>query len=216
MTILAITTDAWLTLAIVLALFASLSLTRIRTEAAFLYAIAALFVTGILDAKEAFGGFSSESVIVVAVLYIVIAGMTYTGVLNLIVRYLMGTPRTLSRAMVRLMLPVAALSSVLSNTTVVALFVNVVKIWSRKLNIPPSKLLIPLSYASCMGGVCTLVGTPPNLIIRGLYTDATGTTLSILTPTVSGLFCLAAGIATLVIMQRLLPVRQSPLDNAAA
>ena len=216
MTFLAITTDAWLTLAIVLALFASLSLTRIRTEAAFLYAIAALFVTGILDAKEAFGGFSSESVIVVAVLYIVIAGMTYTGVLNLIVRYLMGTPRTLSRAMVRLMLPVAALSSVLSNTTVVALFVNVVKIWSRKLNIPPSKLLIPLSYASCMGGVCTLVGTPSNLIISGLYTDATGTTLSILTPTVSGLFCLAAGIATLVIMQRLLPVRQSPLDNAAA
>ena len=216
MTIPAITTDAWLTLAIVLALFASLSLTRIRTDAAFLYAIAALFVTGILDAKEAFGGFSSESVIVVAVLYIVIAGMTYTGVLNLIVRYLMGTPRTLSRAMVRLMLPVAALSSVLSNTTVVALFVNVVKIWSRKLNIPPSKLLIPLSYASCMGGVCTLVGTPPNLIISGLYTDATGTPLSILTPTVSGLFCLAAGIMTLVIMQRLLPVRQSPLDNAAA
>ena len=80
MTILAITTDAWLTLAIVLALFASLSLTRIRTEAAFLYAIAALFVTGILDAKEAFGGFSSESVIVVAVIYIVIYIIIYSDI----------------------------------------------------------------------------------------------------------------------------------------
>ena len=63
------------------------------------------------------------------------------------------------------MLPVAALSSFLSNTTVVTLFVGIVKMWAKKLGVSPSKLLIPLSYASCMGGVCTLIGTPPNLII---------------------------------------------------
>jgi len=52
-----------------------------------------------------------------------------------------------------------------SVAVVVALFVNIVKMWSKKLGISPSKLLIPLSYASGMGGVCTLIGTPPNLII---------------------------------------------------
>lgn len=59
----------------------------------------------------------------------------------------------------------SGLSSFLSNTTVVALFVNIVKMWSKKLGISPSKLLIPLSYASGMGGVCTLIGSPMNFII---------------------------------------------------
>ncbi len=53
-------------------------------------------------------------------------------------------------------------------------------LWSKKLGIAPSKLLIPLSYASGMGGVCTLIGTPPNLIINGLYADKTGTAMNVL------------------------------------
>lgn len=93
-------------------------------------------------------------------------------------------------AILQLMVPVAVLSSFLSNTTVVAIFIKVVKIWSKKLNIAPSKLLIPLSYASGMGGICTLIGTPPNLLISGFYTEQTGIQLSIFTPTLVGLFCL--------------------------
>lgn len=61
----------------------------------------------------------------------------------------------------------AGLSSFLSNTTVVALFVNIVKMWSKKLGISPSKLLIPLSYASGMGGVCTLIGSPTHMLVYG-------------------------------------------------
>lgn len=128
---------------------------------AFLGAIAILFVTGVLDAKEAFSGFSSTSVVVVGVLFVVVAGLMHTGVLQWIVKHLLGQPKSYSGAVARLMLPVAALSSFLSNTTVVALFVNIVKMWSKKLGVSPSKLLIPLSYASGMGGVCTLIGTPP-------------------------------------------------------
>ena len=156
---------AWITIVTVLTMFTVLLFTKLRADLVFLGAIGILFVTGVLDVKEAFSGFSASSVVVIGVLFVVVAGLTYTGVLQWIVKNLLGQPKSYSKAVIRLMLPVAALSSFLSNTTVVALFVSIVKMWSKKLGISPSKLLIPLSYASGMGGVCTLIGTPPNLII---------------------------------------------------
>jgi len=126
--------NAWITIVTVLGMFSILLFTKWRSDIVFLGAIGVLFVTGVLDAKEAFSGFSSTSVITVGVLFVVVAGLMHTGVLQCIVRYLLGTPDSYSKAVVRLMMPVAVLSSFLSNTTVVALFVNIVKIWSKKLN----------------------------------------------------------------------------------
>ena len=205
---------AWITIATVLTMFTVLLTTKLRADLVFLAAIAILFVTGVLDAKEAFSGFSSGSVVVIGVLFVVVAGLTHTGVLQWIVKNLLGQPQSYGKAVVRLMLPVAALSSFLSNTTVVALFVGIVKMWSKKLNISPSKLLIPLSYASGMGGVCTLIGTPPNLIISGLYAEKTGTTMNVLATTIPGLFCLFIGVLSVIAMRRLLPDRQAPASDA--
>jgi len=201
---------AWITIATVLTMFTVLLTTKLRADLVFLGAIGILLVTGVLDVKEALSGFSSGSVVVIGVLFVVVAGLTYTGVLQWIVKNLLGQPSTYSKAVFRLMLPVAALSSFLSNTTVVALFVNIVKIWSKKLGISPSKLLIPLSYASGMGGVCTLIGTPPNLIISGLYADHTGTQMNVLATAIPGLFCLFVGILSIIAMRRLLPNRKTP------
>ena len=201
---------AWITIVTVLAMFTVMLCTKIRSDLVFLAAIGILFVTGVLDAKEAFSGFSGTSVITVGVLFVVVAGLTHTGVLQWIVKHLLGQPNSYSKAVLRLMLPVAALSSFLSNTTVVTLFVNIVKMWSKKLGVAPSKLLIPLSYASGMGGVCTLIGTPPNLIISGLYQEKTGDAMNILTTTIPGLFCLAVGILSVIAMRRLLPNRKTP------
>ncbi|MBO4612246.1 MAG: SLC13 family permease [Bacteroidaceae bacterium] len=206
--------DAWITIATVLSMFSVLLFTKLRADLVFLGAIGVLFVTGVLDAKEAFSGFSSASVVVIGVLFVVVAGLTYTGVLQWIVKNLLGQPNTYTKAVVRLMLPVAGLSSFLSNTTVVALFVNIVKMWSKKLNISPSKLLIPLSYASGMGGVCTLIGTPPNLIISGLYTDNTGISMNVLATTIPGLFCLFIGVLSIIAMRRLLPDRKAPESDS--
>ena len=205
---------AWITIVTVLSMFTVLLFTKLRADLVFLGAIGILFVTGVLDAKEAFSGFSSSSVVVIGVLFVVVAGLTYTGVLQWIVKNLLGQPKTYSKAVVRLMLPVAALSSFLGNTTVVALFVGIVKMWSKKLNISPSKLLIPLSYASGMGGVCTLIGTPPNLIISGLYADHTGTAMNVLATTIPGLFCLAIGVLSIIAMRRLLPDRKAPESDS--
>ena len=201
---------AWITIITVLSMFTVLLFTRLRSDLVFLGAIAILFVTGVLDAKEAFSGFSSTSVVVIGVLFVVVAGLTHTGVLQWIVKHLLGQPRSYGTAVVRLMLPVAALSSFLSNTTVVALFVGIVKMWSKKLGVSPSKLLIPLSYASGMGGVCTLIGTPPNLIISGLYTDHTGNAMNVLATTIPGLFCLFIGVLSIIALRRLLPDRKAP------
>ena len=201
---------AWITIATVLTMFTILLFTKLRADLVFMGAVGILFVTGVLDAKEAFSGFSSGSVVVIGVLFVVVAGLTYTGVLQWIVKHLLGQPKSYGKAVVRLMLPVAGLSSFLSNTTVVALFVGIVKMWSKKLGISPSKLLIPLSYASGMGGVCTLIGTPPNLIISGLYAEQTGTSMNVLATTIPGLFCLFVGVLSIIAMRRLLPDRKAP------
>ena len=201
---------AWITILTVLTMFTVLLLTKLRADVVFLGAISILFVTGVLNAKEAFSGFSSTSVVIIGVLFVVVAGLTHTGVLQWIVKNLLGQPESYSKAVIRLMLPVAALSSFLSNTTVVALFVGIVKMWSKKLGISPSKLLIPLSYASGMGGVCTLIGTPPNLIISGLYAENTGEAMNVLTTTIPGLFCLFIGVLSIIAMSKLLPNRKAP------
>ena len=201
---------AWITILTVLSMFTVLLLTKLRADLVFLGAIAILFVTGVLNAKEAFSGFSSTSVVIIGVLFVVVAGLTHTGVLQWIVKHLLGQPESYSKAVIRLMLPVAGLSSFLSNTTVVALFVGIVKMWSKKLGVSPSKLLIPLSYASGMGGVCTLIGTPPNLIISGLYAENTGVAMNVLTTTIPGVFCLFIGVLSIIAMRNLLPDRKAP------
>lgn len=210
-----LTWQAWFTLGVLVIMFSILLFTKARTDMVFIGAMAALYISGVLNVKEAFGGFCSESVLVVATMFMVIAGLIHTGVLKWVVKHVMGHPSSLNKAIVRVMLPAATLSSVLSNTTVVALFVNVVKMWSRKLGISPSKLLIPLSYASGMGGICTLIGTPPNLIISGMYAEQTGERMSIFTPLLPGVFCLAVGILSVLALKKLIPNRKSPMENSS-
>lgn len=204
---------AWITIAIVLTMFAVLAFTKLPADLVFMGGMTALYVSGVLSVKETLAGFSAESVVTIGVLFVVIAGLMYSGVVQWIVRYVLGTPSSYGKAVVRLMLPVAVLSSFLSNTSVVALFLNVVKMWAKKLGISPSRLLIPLSYAACMGGVCTLIGTPPNLIISGFYAQDTGTALNVFTPLLPGLFCLFVGILSILAFRKLLPERKSAEDS---
>jgi len=214
MVILGLSIYAWLTILIILSVFLVLAFTNFPSDFVFLGGMFLLFLTGVLDAKEAFEGFSSSTVLVIAILFIVIAGLVNTGVLRWIVNHALGKPRSYPVAMTKLMLPVAALSAFLSNTVVVALYVRVVKMWAKKLGIAPSKLLIPLSYASGMGGVCTLIGTPPNLIISGAFSSDTGIKMGIFITLVPGLFCLVVGILSMLAMRRFLPDRKPGDEDA--
>ncbi|MGN0236598.1 MAG: SLC13 family permease [Lepagella sp.] len=206
---------AWISIITVLTIFVLLLLDKLPADIAYAGGIGVILVTGVLSPKDALSGFSSETVVLVGIIYVILAGLSQSGVLQWIVKYLLGVPKSYSKAITRLMIPVGLLSSLLNNTTVVAMFLNVVKIWSKKLNISPSKLLIPLSYASGMGGICTLIGTAPNLIISGFYTQQTGIILGIFTPTLAGLFCFAVGILSMLAMRKLLPDRTSADDQFA-
>ena len=204
---------AWVTIATILAVFVILSVTKLPTDFVFLGGMAVLFLSGTLSVEETFAGFASPTVVTIAVLFIVISGLVYTGVLHFLVRNVMGTPKSYPKAIVRLMLPVAGLSAFMSNTAIVALFVRIVKMWARKLKIAPSKLLIPLSYASGMGGICTLIGTPPNMIVAGMLAKDTGTQLGFFSTLLPGLFCLGVGVLSMLALRRLLPERAPQSDS---
>lgn len=203
---------AWFVVFIVLLVFGLQIFTKLPSDFVFLGGMGLLLVSGVIPANSVLAGFSSSTVVLIGALFVVVCGLVHTGFLQWVVRYCLGIPKTYNKAIVRLMLPVAALSSVLNNTAVVALFTGVVRLWAKKLGIAPSKLLIPLSYASGMGGICTLIGTAPNLLISGFYTKETGISMSIFTPTLAGLFCLFIGVLSVLAMKRLIPVRQSPED----
>ena len=203
---------AWFVVFVVLLVFVLQICTKLPSDFVFLGGMGLLLVSGIIPTKTVLESFSSSTVVLIGVLFVVVCGLVHTGFMQWVVRYCLGSPKSYHKAITRLMLPVAALSSFLNNTAVVALFTGVVRLWAKKLGIAPSKLLIPLSYASGMGGICTLIGTPPNLLISGFYTKETGISLSIFTPTLVGLFCLVVGILSVIALSRLIPVRQSPED----
>ena len=203
---------AWFVIFVVLLVFILQLCTKLPSDFVFLGGMALLLISGVIPANTVLAGFSSSTVVLIGALFVVICGLVHTGFLQWVVKYCLGTPKKYHWAIVRLMVPVAALSSFLNNTTVVALFTGVVRIWAKKLGVAPSKLLIPLSYASGMGGICTLIGTPPNLLISGFYTKETGIVLSIFTPTLVGIFCLVIGILSVIALSRYIPNRKSPTD----
>lgn len=201
--------DAWLTLAVVLAVLLLLITTRIAADAVFWGGLALLMLAGVLDPGEALAGFSSQGLITVGVLYVVVAGLRETGSLLWISQRVLGLPGTYRSAQLRLMLPVSLLSAFLNNTPVVALFIPIVIDWCRRIRIQPSRLLIPLSYAAIFGGTCTLIGTSTNLIVNSMVQSRYGTEgLPMFEITMIGVPLALIGMTFIIIFPRLLPSRK--------
>ena len=166
--------EAWLALTVMVGCFGLIASTRISADIIMSAGLTVLLVSGVLLPEEALVGFANQGMLTVAVLYIVVRGLTETGAIAWIVQYILGRPQNGLQAQVRLMVPAAALSAFLNNTPVVAVFLPAVKIWARRNNLSLSKLLIPLSYASIVGGTCTLIGTSTNLVVNGMLVDQAG------------------------------------------
>jgi len=202
--------QAWLTMGLVVAILGVLVCTRLPSDYVFLGGLGVLLVSGILDPAESLAGFSSQGVVTVAVLYIVVAGLKDTGGLSWISRRVLGHPTSYRGAQLRLMLPVCGLSAFLNNTPVVALFIPVVTDWCRRIRLQPSRLLIPLSYASIFGGLCTLIGTSTNLVVNGMLQARYHTGgLHMFEITKIGLPVAAIGIVAVLVLSRLLPSRRA-------
>ena len=117
-------------------------------------------------------GYSNTGVITVAALYPVAAGMYATGAISLLSEKIIGLPKSISMAQVRILVPVAMVSAFLYNTPLVAMMIPAVRDVTRRTGLTGSKLFMGLSYVALLGGTITLIGTSVNLIIAGLVADA--------------------------------------------
>lgn len=166
--------DIWLTLGVLLACLSGLLFTRIAPDVILMAGLVVLLTAGVLPPADALSGFANEGMLTVAVMYVLAAGLRETGAIELLVDRLFRSSGSLALAQLRMMLPVTAISAFVNNTPVVAAFIPAVVDWSRKRQLSPSKLLLPLSYAAIFGGTCSLIGTSTNLIINGLLLDTPG------------------------------------------
>ncbi|TNE73789.1 SLC13 family permease [bacterium] len=145
---------------------------KIDATIAMFGALMILLMTGIINAKEAFGGFSNHGMLSIAFLYVIAYAVQSTGLLDGWGRFLLGKKAGNIRwTLTRFLIPVACMSAIMNNTPIVGLFIPMVKTWSRKTGIPASKILIPLSYATILGGTLTLIGTSTTLVVHGLLID---------------------------------------------
>ncbi|MBO7418864.1 MAG: SLC13 family permease [Bacteroidaceae bacterium] len=207
---LGLSVQIWLVIIMTIGVFYLLVRTRVPAEVTFLSAVTFLLATGVITEQNVLESFGSEAVIVTSAFYVVLAGMMTTGLFYWLSKHLLGDPSSYKRAIIKLMGPAATLSAMLGCTEVTHLFIDLVKIWSRKLSIAPSKLLVPLSYAATLGGMCTLLGHTSNLVIAGLYIEQTGESLNLFTPLVPGLVCTVVGITLMTFLRNRIPPRESP------
>ena len=132
-------------------------------------AVVLLLCAGIITPEEALKGFSNKGMITVALLYLVSEGVRKSGILERIVYRMLPTKNvSVTRANLRFYPVVSAISAFFNNTPVVVIFAPMIKNWARKMHLPPTKFLIPLSYATVIGGICTLIGTTTNLVLHGM------------------------------------------------
>ena len=139
-----------------------------------LFSVVVLFLcAGILSPREMLEGFSNRGMITVALLFLVSEGVRQSGALGKIIKKLLPEGKTtIAKAQVRMLPPIAFISAFLNNTPVVVIFAPIIKRWAKSVNIPATKFLIPLSYVTILGGICTLIGTSTNLVIHGMILEA--------------------------------------------
>ena len=213
--------EAFLTLAVVIGVLVALARNTASPVFILLAAIGVLMTaqaltgTGKLPSPNAaVAGFGNSGLITVGFLFVVVAGLVHTGALDRISGPLLGHPRTVRRAQVRLLPLVCGLSAFLNNTPLVAMFIPVTKDLSKRTGIPASKLLIPLSYATIFGGTCTLIGTSTNLVVNGLVAATPGLTpIGFFEIAWIGVPVAVVGLAYVILVSdRLLPARDGALN----
>lgn len=206
------------TLGVLLAVTLALCLTNVGPDLVLLGGLTVLMVAGIVDPQHALAGFGNEGLVTVAVLYAVAEGLRQTGGIDFVGSSLLGKPSSLRRAQLRVMLPAALASAFLNNTPVLAMLMPVVIDWAKKVRLSVSLVLLPLSYATILGGLCTLIGTSTTLVLNGeLIKLHDGHGLGLFEIGLVGLPCAVVGLLFLLLFSpRLIAERKpafTPLDD---
>lgn len=193
--------EAWLVLAVLIAVVATVATDRVQTAVAMGGGLLVLFVTGAIDDATALSGLSSPAAVTIALLYVVAGGIAATGAMSwLIDRLIFGRGSRFDRAGVARLAPAAAaMSAFVPNTPLVALVAPRVVRWSRAHGRSASRLLMPLSFATILGGVITLLGTSTNLVVSDALERAGADPLGVFEITPVGVPVAVVGIVVLAI-----------------
>ena len=204
----------WFTMISVGLMFIMLAKTRIPPEWICLGTLILLLAAGILTDKEAVEGASNRGMLTVAILFIVAGAFKETGAIQMLTFLLSPRIKSMPVALMRMMVPVTVLSAFLNNTPVVAIFIPAVKAWAKKIKVPVSKLMIPLSYSAVFGGTCTLIGTSTNLVVSGIIEKDMGVKIALFEiAKVGAPFALMMFVIVTLMSIWLLPDRSSAIEQ---
>lgn len=202
-------------LALAMGLFVS---ERVSVDVVTLLILAILVASGILTTEEAFSGFSSDIIIILGSIFVLTGAVEETGVLNFLGnRMVRMAGKSVGRLSLLLMSGTGLLSGFINNTTATALLIGPTMSAARSLEVSPSRLLMPLAFASILGGTCTLIGTSTNVAVSG-YLDRVGMPpFGLFEFTLIGLTLVAVGITYMQLVgRRFLPVSDPRMRQAEA
>jgi di/tricarboxylate transporter len=167
-----LTLEGYIVLAVIFITIMALVKEVMRPGLVFFSAATVLMATGIISDKEMLEGFANKGMITIGILFLVSEGIRQSGILNRVAQtYLPRKRGKMVFLIPRIMIPVSILSAFMNNTPVVIIFAPIIKKWTEKLNLSSKKFLIPLSFATIFGGMCTLIGTSTNLVVHGLILE---------------------------------------------
>ena len=173
-----------------------------------LFSVVVLFLcAGILTPKEMLEGFSNKGMITVAMLFLVSEGIRQSGALGQLIKRLLPQGKTtVFKAQLRMLPTISFISAFLNNTPVVVIFAPIIKRWAESVKLPATKFLIPLSYVTILGGICTLIGTSTNLVVHGMILESGHEGFTMFELGKVGIFIAVAGIIYLLLFSsKLLP-----------
>ena len=172
---------------------------------------------GVISPEEAFAGFANSAMLIVAGLFVVAAGLRETGVMDYVGERLLGRIDTEGKALLALAIVLIPSALVLNNTPKVVLLVPILLDWCRKRRVSPSRLLMPLSFLSILGGGCSLIGTSTNLVVQGLLEENHLPLMGYFEIGWVGLPCAVLGAVYLLTLGRkLLPDRKDLIEQLEA
>ncbi len=179
---------------------------RWRYDLVAFVALLLALLAGLVPKEQAFSGFGHPATVIIALVLIISRGLSNSGVIELLARYVVDTGRKLAGHVAIMAGLAAALSAMMNNVAALALLMPVDLQAAKKSNRSPSLSLMPLSFASILGGMITLIGTPPNIIIAEFRGDALGEPYRMFDFAPVGLACAAVGVAYVALIGwRMLP-----------
>ena len=204
----------YIVIAVILGLMIVLYKDYMRPVVAFLLANIILLISDINQSSDVLAGFANEQLMVVLLLLVVSDVIQKTNVIEYIFSKFFKDGLSLRSFLIRMVPGVTTFSGFINNTPLVAMLLPYVNNWAERNKISPSKVLIPLSYATIIGGTLTLVGTSTNLVVNGFVQEAGFKPLGMFDFTIPGLVVAVVGIFYLVLFSgKLLPDRKTPIQN---